>query len=57
MTLSSIRQFVRIVLLSVIDGKYINLSSAIIFVFLFNKARAKMKMTKRNLPAYFVVSC
>ena len=44
----------RMVLLFFIDGKYVNLSSAIIFVFVFNKARAKLKITKRNLPSYFV---
>ena len=53
MKLSSIRVF-RMVLLLYIDGKYFNLSSAIIFVFVFNKARAKLKITKRNLPSYFV---
>ena len=44
----------RMVLLLFIDGKYFNLSSTIIFVFVFNKARAKLKITKRNLPSYFV---
>ena len=44
----------RMVLLLFIDGKYFNLSSAIIFVFVFNKARAKLKITKGNLPPYFV---
>ena len=44
----------RMVLLLFIDGKYFNLSSAIIFVFVLNKARAKLKITKRNLPSYFV---
>ena len=44
----------RMVLLLFIDGKYFNLSGAIIFVFLFNKAQAKLKITKRNLPSYFV---
>ena len=44
----------RMVLLLSIDGKYFNLSSSIIFVFVFNMARAKLKITKRNLPSYFV---
>ena len=44
----------RMVLLLFIDGNYFNLSGAIIFVFVFNKARAKLKITKRNLPSYFV---
>ena len=42
------------VLLLFIDGKYFNLSSAIILVFVFNKAGAKLKITKRNLPSYLV---
>ena len=41
----------RMVLLLFIDGKYFNLSSSIIFVFVFNKAQAKLKITKRNLPS------
>ena len=45
----------RIVLLLFIDGKYFNLSSAIFFVFVFNKARAKLKITKQNLPSSYLV--
>ena len=63
MKLSSIRQFLEWYLVLFIDGKYFNLSSAIILknkdlpVFQFCsslKARAKLKITKRNLPSYFV---
>ena len=55
MKLSLIRKTVcKMVILLAMDGKYFSLSSAIIFVFVFNNARAKLKITKRNLPSYFV---
>ena len=49
MKLSSIRQFLRMVLLLVIDVKYFNISGAIIFLSL---ARAKLEMAKRNFPSH-----